>query len=92
MLRQEIWQVSKLVKYNGEFDKITKEIKINYPSVKSVAVSNQIITNFEKTDTIALWTIEWEKNIREGDKKEMSERILKWMQKRLDEGVEVKWK
>ena len=71
--------------YNQEiqFEQISREIKINYENLKKVGFAREYITNFEKIDTLAVVTLEWDSKIRKSKIKLQEEKVKKWLEIRL---------
>jgi len=71
--------------YNQEiqFEQISREIKINYENLKKVGFAREYITNFEKIDTLAVVTLEWDSKIRKSKIKLEEEKVKKWLEIRL---------
>jgi uncharacterized hydrophobic protein (TIGR00271 family) len=77
---------NELLKYKQgdfSFDEISRELKVNYEQVESLNYANTITTNFQKTDTIPMFNITWNKRTKSADKIVGAQKIQKWLTLRL---------
>ncbi|MCF6297259.1 MAG: DUF389 domain-containing protein [Flavobacteriaceae bacterium] len=72
--------------YNQEiqFGQISKEIKINYEHLKKIGFAREYITNFEKIDTLAVLTLQWNSKIRKKEIELQEGKMKKWLETRLN--------
>ena len=61
------------------FNELSQEVKLNYQDIGSFSYSNRITTDYQKTDTIPVINISWNKRLSERDKKDQMERLQKWL-------------
>jgi hypothetical protein len=66
------------------FDRVVKEIQINYAELEKVGFAREYITNFEKMDTLNIITVKWKKNVSNRQKKDQEEKLKAWLQTRLN--------
>ncbi|MCH4823928.1 DUF389 domain-containing protein [Gramella lutea] len=77
---------SELSKYRGDafsFEELSKEAKINYENIEEIGYSNLITTNFQKTDTIPTFTVNWNDAVKKSDLALQQEKFASWMRLRL---------
>ena len=75
----------KLEKSYIPFEELLEELKINYENIEQISYSNQISSNFKKTDTISVFTAKWDesfaaKNLIAKDK----DKLERWLKVKLD--------
>jgi len=81
----------KYYKQEIQFEQISKEVKINYENLVKIGFAREYITNFEKTDTIAVISLEWNSKIRKNQKKEQEMKVKKWLEARLNiKNIEIR--
>lgn len=61
------------------FKELSEEVKLNYEDIESFSYSKRITTDYQKTDTIPVINISWNKKLSERDKKEQMARLEKWL-------------
>ncbi|WP_282136681.1 DUF389 domain-containing protein [Seonamhaeicola maritimus] len=84
-LEDKVKQLSKLEKNYIEFEELSKEVKINYQNIESIAYSNVISSNFSKLDTISVFEVKWIDSLaKEVSRKEERERLEKWFKQKLE--------
>ena len=79
--------------YDNEvlFDRVVKEIKINYNDLKSVSYAREYVSDFEKIDTSNVITVQWKGLVNKRQRRIQEEKLQKWMQVRLKlKDVEVR--
>ncbi len=79
--------------YNQEirFEQISKEVKINYKNLVKIGFAREYISNFEKIDTVAIVSLEWDSKIRKKQKKEEEKKVKKWLEIRLNiKNIEIR--
>lgn len=74
-------EIAKLtVKNDIPFEAISKELQVTFEGIENFSYSKRVSTNFEKTDTLPVFSVTWEENVRsrtrEDDMKKMAN-ILK---------------
>ena len=66
------------------FDRIIKEIQINYADLEQIGYYREYITNFEKMDTLNIISVRWKKKVSNRQKKQQEEKLQQWLQTRLN--------
>ena len=62
-------EIAKLtVKDNFPFETISKELKVTFDGLQNFSYSKRVSTNFEKTDTIPVFSVAWDKTVRSRDR------------------------
>lgn len=97
-LREKDQRISELEKnlrryYDDEvfFDRVVKEIKINYNDLKSVSYAREYVSDFEKIDTSNVITVQWKALVNKRQRRIQEEKLKKWMQVRLElKNIEVR--
>ena len=97
-IREKDQRISKLEKnlrryYDNEvlFDRVVKEIKINYNDLKSVSYAREYVSDFEKIDTSNVITVQWKAVVNKRQRRIQEEKLKKWMQIRLKlKNIEVR--
>jgi len=97
-LREKDLRISELEKnlrryYDNEvlFDRVVKEIKINYNDLKSVSYAREYVSDFEKIDTSNVITVQWKALVNKRQRRIQEEKLKKWMQVRLElKNIEVR--
>lgn len=81
----------KYYKQEIQFEQISKEIKINYENLKHVSFAREYSTNFQKIDTMAVFTLKWKSKVRNNQKNTQEKKIKKWLETRLKiKNIEVR--
>jgi len=97
-LKEKDHRISELEKnlrryYDNEvlFDRVVKEIKINYNDLKSVSYAREYVSDFEKIDTSNVITVQWKAMVNKRQRRIQEEKLKKWMQIRLKlKNIEVR--
>ena len=66
------------------FDRMIKEIQINYADLEQIGYYREYITNFEKMDTLNIISVRWKKKVSNRQKKQQEEKLQQWLQTRLN--------
>jgi len=78
-------KVRKLAKYEAlqiPFEELTKEVKINYEDLEKLSYSSVISSNFEKIDTIAVFTVKWKKTTKEQEITKEKDKLYRWLKQK----------
>lgn len=78
-LESEMRKKERLERNQIPFDKFIEELAINYNSIEKVAYSNQIVTDFNKTDTIGVLSVRWKTNVSSDDIYRESKQLERWI-------------
>jgi hypothetical protein len=77
-------EITKLtVKDVVPFEDVSKELKVTYEDLTAFGYSKRINTNFDKTDTLAVFNVSWKKTIRESQKKINAAKITEILKIRM---------
>lgn len=82
-LEEELSQMNKLTEGMIPFDEISAEAKANYEGLAALGFSYTLQTDFNKTDTIPVFEVHWQKGVRKKEQRESLERITNWLRVRL---------
>lgn len=66
------------------FDRIIKEIQINYADLEEIGYSREYVSNFEKMDTLNVISVKWKNEVSNRQKKQQEEKLKEWLKARLD--------
>lgn len=90
-LEAEMRKKERMERNQIPFDKFIEELAINYNSIEKVAFSNQILTDFNRTDTIGVLSVKWKSNVSSDDVYKESKQLERWLNAkyRLD-SIQVK--
>ncbi len=65
------------------FDRIIKEIQINYDDLQSISFAREYRSDFEKMDTINIISVKWKAKVRNKNKKDQEQKLKEWLEQRL---------
>lgn len=74
----------KVSKSEIPFDKIAKEIRLNYGKVTNVAYAEMLLDNNLRVDTIPTFRISWNDKLSYEDKLKFEEKLSKWLAFKID--------
>ncbi len=81
------------IKKNIPFEKMAKEIKLNYDKVKSVSFAEMLISKNDVIDTIPSFRLEWDDEITYDEKLIFEKRLANWLAFKIEaKKVEVEIK
>ena len=91
-LENKVKQLSKLEKNYIPFEELTKEVKINYETIEKISFAHVITSNFNKMDTLTVFTVKWNDSLaNEKVKIKDQEKLEKWLKLKLKlDTLEVK--
>ncbi len=73
------------------FDRILKEIQINYDDLQSISFAREYQSDFEKMDTLNIVSVRWKPKVRNKSKKDQEEKLKLWLQQRLNiKNIEIR--
>ena len=81
-------RVQRLAKYERDeipFENITAEVKINYENLEQISYSNVISSNFQKIDTLTVFSAKWKTDnaITEEIKEKEKQKLEQWLKLKL---------
>jgi uncharacterized hydrophobic protein (TIGR00271 family) len=65
------------------FDRILKEIQINYDDLQSISFAREYRSDFDKMDTINIVSVKWKAKVRNKNKKDQEKKLKQWLEQRL---------
>jgi uncharacterized hydrophobic protein (TIGR00271 family) len=65
------------------FDRILKEIQINYDDLQSISFAQEYRSDFEKMDTINIVSVKWKAKVRNKSRKDQENKLKQWLEQRL---------
>lgn len=80
VLESEVNRLQRFAYNEVPFDEISKEIRINYENVSQLGFANEIVTNFEKTDTLPVFFIQWKTGMNQRLREERMKKLTEWLQ------------
>lgn len=71
--------------YNGQvpFKTVSEEAKIIYNDIDKMSYYKQITTDFNKIDSLPVFSVKWKKNIKNKLKEQQEQKLKLWLKKRL---------
>jgi len=75
-------EIAKIKIKDLPFKDLSDEIKANYEDIETFGYSKRIATNFKKTDTIPVFNITWNKNVKASQRRENLQKITAWLKVR----------
>ncbi|MET1260357.1 DUF389 domain-containing protein [Flagellimonas sp. DF-77] len=90
-LEEEVLNLRKTVSKQIPFQSISAEAKANYTNLTNLSFAYQLQTDFQKTDTVPVFEVQWKEGLRDKVVKEEEAKLLKWLRIRLkDSTIQVK--
>ncbi|WP_461532203.1 TIGR00341 family protein [Sinomicrobium sp.] len=90
LLETEVERLQKLT-YNINFITLSEEVKVLYEGVEFFGFSNEIRTDFSKTDTIPAFSVSWKKDISPAQREKELDKLKKWLVlKTANDKLEIK--
>lgn len=65
------------------FDRILKEIQINYDDLQSISFAREYRSDFDRMDTINIVSVKWKAKVRNKSKKDQEKKLKQWLEQRL---------
>lgn len=65
------------------FDRIVKEIQINYDNLQLISFAREFRSDFEKMDTINIVSVKWKNKVRNKVRKDQEKKLKQWLEQRL---------
>lgn len=78
-------KVIKLSKYEASqipFEELAKEVKINYEDIERLSYSSVISSNFDKLDTVAVFTAEWKPTVKGEQINKEKDKLYRWLKQK----------
>jgi uncharacterized hydrophobic protein (TIGR00271 family) len=84
-------QVRNLTTGDIPFETLIEEIKINYGELSSIAFSNTFVSDFQKIDTIPVFTVSWKDGVSRQVRVANNEKLKNWLAFKLGkEDIEIR--
>ena len=90
-IREKEIRISKLEKdlrryYDNEvlFDRVVKEIGINYGGLKKVSFAQELVSDFDKIDTANIISVKWKAMVSKKKRRQDEKKLKEWMEARLN--------
>jgi uncharacterized hydrophobic protein (TIGR00271 family) len=78
-------EIAKLtVKDKIPFEQISKELRITFEGIENFSYSKRVSTNFEKTDTLPVFSVTWDNNVRSKARANNMEKMASILKLRLN--------
>jgi len=82
-LENKVKQLSKLERQYIAFDELIKEVHVNYEHIDQFSYANVIHSNFTKTDTVSVFSVQWQNDLKEADKLKDKGKLEAWLKLKL---------
>ncbi len=76
-------EIAKLKVKELSFKPLSQEIKTLFEDIEKFGYAKQVITDFNKTDTIPVFKVQWKEGIKEKIKNKEKERLTNWLRVKL---------
>jgi len=83
-LNQKLNDLENLSREKLIFKSLAKEIKIIYPDLNEFEVFETIKTDFNKTDTVLVFNLRWNKELENEEKLKLNENVRNWLKFQLE--------
>ena len=83
-LNQKLNDLESLSREKLIFKSLAKEIKIIYPDLNEFEVFETIKTDFNKTDTVLVFNLRWNKELENEEKLKLNENVRNWLKFQLE--------
>ena len=88
-LENKVRELTALEKMKIPFQEVVSEAKINYEALASIGFAYQIQTDFNKTDTIPVFEVKWNNDLRKKEKTTAHQKLTQWLRLRLQDSTVV---
>ncbi|MDC6366531.1 MULTISPECIES: DUF389 domain-containing protein [Flavobacteriaceae] len=85
LLEEEVANLTKNAGKQIPFKGISAEAKANYANIDRLGFSYQLLTDFNKVDTIPVFEVKWKDGIRISQKEADAKKMLDWLKIRLQD-------
>ncbi len=87
VLEEELANLSRNASKQIPFAEVVAEAKINYENLASMGFAYRIQTDFTKTDTIPVFEVKWNNNLRRSERENTTQKLLSWLRTRLQDST-----
>ncbi|NND63950.1 MAG: DUF389 domain-containing protein [Flavobacteriaceae bacterium] len=71
------------VREKVSFEALSNEAKMIYPELKEFSFAEKVSNNFEKIDTLAVFTVNWSEDVSRRIRSEKNENLAKWLKYKM---------
>ncbi|MEM1338242.1 MAG: DUF389 domain-containing protein [Bacteroidota bacterium] len=89
VLEAELANLSRNVAQQVPFSEVVAEAKINYENLAGLGFGYRIQTDFKKMDTLPVFKVKWNKNLRDSEKEKTTQKLLNWLRTRLQDSTVI---
>lgn len=65
------------------FSRLSEEVKMVYPELASVSYAEKVTNNFNKVDTLTVFTVDWKNEVSRSMRNENNRRLATWLKYKL---------
>ena len=76
-------ELNKFYKDQIPFQSVSEEAKINYEGIEKMSYAKKVVTDFSKIDSIAFFSIEWKKDLKQQEVNQQEPKLKLWLKTRL---------
>ncbi|MET2985547.1 TIGR00341 family protein [Aureibaculum conchae] len=76
-------ELNKFYKDQIPFQSVSEEAKINYEGIEKMSYAKKVVTDFSKIDSIAFFSIEWKKELKQQEINQQEAKLKLWLKTRL---------
>lgn len=81
-LQKEVAKLSKYEHLQIPFTDLTKEVKINYEDIERLSYSTVITSDFQKIDTMAVFTAKWKSSAKDSKVLKEKDQLYRWLKQK----------
>ena len=86
-LQNKVRELTALERMKIPFQEVVQEARINYENLTEMGFAYQIKTDFNKIDTIPLFEVKWNQNIRANQLEAEEKKLARWLRMRLQDST-----
>ena len=86
-LQNKVRELTALERMKIPFEEVVQEARINYENLTEMGFAYQIKTDFNKIDTIPLFEVKWNQNIRANQLEAEEKKLASWLRMRLQDST-----
>ena len=83
VLKEAVEKMSAFAAQQIPFQEISAEAKTNYENLSNLGFAYTFTTDFNKLDTIPVFTVQWEKGLSKQQKSKDTQKLTEWLRLRL---------
>ena len=81
-LEDKVRKLSKYEAYQIPFLELSKEVNINYENIERLSYSSVISSNFNKIDTLAVFTAKWKNDTKSEEITKDKDKLYRWLKQK----------